>query len=266
MTNSLHQTIKDLRITNGFSQDFMAKKLSISRPTYMQIEKGKRDLALREARTLAEIFGLSLEDFIAEKSPDKYTISIKKNRTKQNKSNHTKEVRISIPEEKVDKFEAVIGYVLSKAGGKPNVGMTVLYKLLYFIDFDYYELFEEQLMGATYIKNHFGPTPLLFGKVVGKMIKDGEVEIIQSKFYKRDQKKYLINPNYLPDLKTLSAREIKHIDSVLEKYSDKTAKDLTDYSHKDVPWITADVGKPLDYEAVFYRTNETSVRQYEDEN
>ena len=35
--------------------------------------------------------------------------------------------------------------------------MTVLYKLLYFIDFDYYEKFEEQLVGATYIKNHLDP-------------------------------------------------------------------------------------------------------------
>ena len=44
--------------------------------------------------------------------------------------------------------------------------MTVLYKLLYFIDFDYYEKFEEQLVGATYIKNHFGPTPVEFKKIV----------------------------------------------------------------------------------------------------
>jgi len=32
--------------------------------------------------------------------------------------------------------------------------MTVLYKILYFIDFDYYEKYEEQLMGALYIKNN----------------------------------------------------------------------------------------------------------------
>jgi len=57
-----------------------------------------------------------------------------------------------------DKFKQVLLYVLDKVGGKPNVGETVLHKLLYFIDFDYYERFEETLMGATYIKNHHGPT------------------------------------------------------------------------------------------------------------
>ncbi len=45
-------------------------------------------------------------------------------------------------------------YVLNKVGCKYNVGETVLYKLLYFIDFDFYEKYEEQLIGATYVKNH----------------------------------------------------------------------------------------------------------------
>ena len=61
------------------------------------------------------------------------------------------------------KFKEVLLYILEKVGSKPNVGMTVLYKLLYFIDFDYYEKFEEQLLGATYIKNHF-TNPVEFKK------------------------------------------------------------------------------------------------------
>jgi hypothetical protein len=43
---------------------------------------------------------------------------------------------------------------LRKVGGKPNEGMTVIYKRLYFIDFDYYEKYEYQLMGLVYVKNH----------------------------------------------------------------------------------------------------------------
>jgi hypothetical protein len=65
------------------------------------------------------------------------------------------EIRIDVPQKNLKKFKEVLLYILEKVGGKPNVGMTVLYKLLYFIDFDYYEKFEEQLIGATYIKNHF---------------------------------------------------------------------------------------------------------------
>ena len=68
--------------------------------------------------------------------------------------------------ENLKKFKEVLLYILSKVGSKPNVGETVLYKLLYFIDFDYYEKFEEQFIGATYIKNHYGPTPIEFKKIV----------------------------------------------------------------------------------------------------
>ena len=64
----------------------------------------------------------------------------------------------------------------------------------------------------------------------------------------------------------LSAQELEFIDSVLEKHSDKTATELSTFSHKDIPWLGAKDKEVLDYEAVFYRTPETSVRCYEEEN
>ena len=45
--------------------------------------------------------------------------------------------RVSIPHLKRKKFENVLLYILEKCAGKPNVGETVLYKLLYFSDFNY---------------------------------------------------------------------------------------------------------------------------------
>lgn len=65
-------------------------------------------------------------------------------------------------------------------GAKPNVGETVLHKLLYFIDFDYYEKYEENLMGLTYIKNYYGPTSVEFSAVVKDMQEKGEVEAVKS--------------------------------------------------------------------------------------
>ena len=72
-----------------------------------------------------------------------------------------------------------------------------------------------------------------------------------------------INPETKPDLSVLNGQEKEHIDWELHRLSDMTAKQLTDLSHKDVPWITAEIGKPIDYESVFYRTQETSIREYE---
>ena len=65
------------------------------------------------------------------------------------------------------------------------------------------------------------------------------------------------------DLTNLSAIEKQHIDEELNRLSNKNATELSDLSHKDVPWIITDYQKPIDYESVFYRTSETSVRKYD---
>lgn len=172
-------------------------------------------------------------------------------------------VRVSVPQKNLKKFKEVLLYILSKVGGKPNVGETVLYKLLYFIDFDYYEKFEEQLIGATYIKNRYGPIPVEFKKIVGQMESKGELETVKSKYFQHEQKKYL--PHRSPDLSLLTAQEKEHIDEVLARLSDKNAKELSDYSHGDVPWLTRGFGEPLSYESVFYRDEKYSVRNYGDD-
>ena len=59
--------IQKQRKKHDFSQEYIASELGISRPTYLQIEQGERDLTLPEAQKLAAIFGISFEDFLAEK-------------------------------------------------------------------------------------------------------------------------------------------------------------------------------------------------------
>ncbi len=179
------------------------------------------------------------------------------------KEKKRKEMRISVPQEKMDKFKEVLLYILNKVGAKPNVGETVIYKLLYFIDFDFYEKYEEQLIGAKYIKNHYGPTPLEFKKIVEEMIKNKEIEVIKSKYFRYPQTKYL--PLREPDLSRLKAHEKELIDEVLAKLSDKNASQISEYSHNDVPWLVTKDGEIIDYETVFYRTPPYSVRTYSED-
>jgi len=252
--------IYQLRKERGLTQDFIANKLNISRQTYMQIEKGERDIKTKEAKILANIFNISLNDFLEEKDR-KITVKLEEKKEKEKINN---ELRISVPYLKKEKFKEIILYILTKVGSKPNIGETAIYKLLYFIDFDYYEKYEEQLIGATYIKNHHGPTPVEFKKIIDEMIDRQEIEQVKSKYFNYDQKKYL--PLRSPNLSKLkNARELQHIDEVLNRLSDKNGKELSNYSHKDVPWIITEDGKPIKYNAVFYRTEKTSVRIYDED-
>jgi transcriptional regulator with XRE-family HTH domain len=260
--NTLGRFIQEQRKKRGLTQEFLALRLGISRPTYMQIERGERELVVSEAKKLAGIFDLSLEDFLAGKKAIKPEVRIKNRKKSQQK--HRSAIRISIPQEKAEKFEQILLYILAKIGGKPNIGQTVLYKLLYFIDFDYYEKFEEQLIGAKYIKNHYGPTPVMFAKIMGCMEHQKKVEKIKSKFYKHEQTKYLVNPNEPLNLSALSAQELSHIDWEIDRLSDLTATQISALSHLDTPWRVAKEREILEYEYVFYRPEETSVREYEE--
>ena len=253
--------IQQLRKKRDLSQAFLADKLGVSRPTYGQIEKGERELTVKDAEILSQVFAISLCDLLANKEQKRSVKLVKGKSVNSAKSQNKMEVRVH--EKDMDKFKTVFLYILEKVGAKANVGETVIYKLLYFIDFDYYEKYEKNLIGATYIKNHYGPTPVEFKAIVDKMQKSGEVEKVKSKFFEHEQKKYLSLKS--ADLSNLSAREIQHIDEVLDRLSWKTAKELSEYSHTDTPWAIHESGEEISYESVFYRDKDHSVRNYEDE-
>jgi len=257
---NLAKFIKQQRVKRNMTQEYIASELGISRPTYMQIERGKRELTISEAKKLAALFDMSLESFLTEKNVEPQIV-IEKGKKRERKTKG--KIRINIPQEKAEKFEQVLLYILKKIGYKENVGQIFLYKLLYFIDFDYYEKFEEQLIGAKYIKNHYGPTPVMFSKFVERLEKKGKIEKVKSKFYKYEQTKYFVNPNNSLDLSALSAQELAHIDDEINRFGNWTAAQISALSHIDTPWVAAKEREPLEYEHVFYRPEETSVRKYE---
>jgi len=247
--------IKELRTKKGISQQGLAELLGVSRPAISQIENGGRRVSADELDRLAKIFNISVNSLLnKEKEPE----VILEEKAKEKKLQPS--IRINVPQKNLEKFKEVLLYILNKVGSKPNIGETVIYKLLYFVDFDFYEKYEEQMIGATYIKNYYGPTPAEFEKIVEEML-DKELVRVQSIYFNFPQTKYL--PLRKPDLTKLKASEIEVIDNVLNKLSDMSASQISDYSHKDVPWLTTEDGKIIEYESDFYRTAPYSVREYD---
>ena len=249
----LGSRIKQLRLEAGISQERFSQNLKIKRVAISQIENGIRKLTAEEIIEIAQFFNISVDALLEPEKDIK--IIIKENKEKSSKEKT--EIRINVPQKNLKKFKEVLLYILNKIGSKPNIGETVIYKLLYFIDFNFYEKYEEQLIGATYIKNNYGPTPIEFQKIVKEM-EDKDLIKIKDKYFAYPQTKYLHLRK--PELSILNANEIDTIDSVLRHLSDMNASQISDYSHNDVPWITSENGKIIDYESVFYRTNPYSVR------
>ncbi|MBN9378094.1 MAG: repressor protein [Chlamydiales bacterium 38-26] len=258
METSLGKRIKALREAQKISQEELAQRLKIDRASLSFIENDKRSLKADELILLSKTFNISIDELLNLKSSTEVVLE-KVKKTQEVK----KDLRISVPKKNLKKFKQVLLYILGKVGAKPNIGETVLYKLLYFIDFNYYEKYEEQLIGATYIKNHHGPTPIEFQAIVNEMIESKEIEVVKSKYFQHLQKKYL--PHHEPDLSVFNANEIKVIDDVLQKLSSMNASTISEYSHQDVPWMVTPERQKIDYESVFYRTPAYSVREYSED-
>ncbi len=247
-------TIKQLRQTAKLSQQELADAVGVARATYVKIENGDREPKLKEIQAIGAYYQINTSDLI----DGQVVPSV--NYERPNPPENDISPREIDPKTRPDKLRQVLLYVLAKVGAKPNVGETVLYKLLYFIDMDYYEKTSKSITGLTYVRNHFGPTPAVdFKAIVTDMQRQGELDIVETKYFNKTQKKYL--PIASPDLDKLTASELRHINQELARLSDKTASELSQFSHYDTPWLVAKPGQPIDYRSVFYRTNLTAVTE-----
>lgn len=249
------QRISELRRIKGLSQEILAKSVKMSRSSLAQIELGNRGLDITELYELSIILGFSLDDFMSESF-----VTAQPEASDIQKNDPQPEVRISVPVLEVDKLKNILLYMLEQCAGKPNVGETVLYKLLYFSDFNYYELYEAHLTGSIYRKLPYGPVPQKLDAVIRQMIEAGQLQRVKTEYHGYPQTRYL--PLEKADLTQLKASEKDVIDKVVEQMSDWSAAALSQYSHKDMPWLATKDGAEINYELAFYREAPFSVRNY----
>jgi len=252
------ERIAELRKLKGLTQEDLAKSVKISRTSLTQIESGNRSVDILELSELSKVLRFSLDDFMSEDFTPNHDITLR-----EEKKSNKQEERISIPKLEVNKFMNVVLYMLERCAGKPNIGETVLYKLLYFSDFNYYEIYEEHLTGATYRKLQYGPLPQKFDAIIQQMIENKQIQRVKTTYHGFPQTRYL--PLEKADLTLLRASEKEVIDRVIEHMSDWSASAISTYSHNDMPWLASKEGEEISYELVFYREPPFSVRNYGDE-
>lgn len=161
-----------------------------------------------------------------------------------------------------DKLKSVVHYVIQKTTGKSNVGKTVLYKILYFADFNFYERYNTLITGETYKKIPYGPAPVHFDEIVQSLVNDEKIEVREKEFGGKKQFKYisLEEPKY-----SLSSEELNEIDKAISIIGSMNAVNASEYSHEDTPWKVSEMNEDLDPELVFYRTPLYSVLAEEEE-
>lgn len=247
-----------LRKRRDLTQEELAKRLGVSRPTLTQMELGNRSIDIMEMQMLAMVLEFSLDEFMSRdfKVEHELKSTVKAKAPKQ-------EIRISVPTLDVEKFKNVLLYILEQCAGKPNVGETVLNRLLYFSDFNHYEIYEEHLTTAKYRKLPYGPLPEGLDVIINQMIDEGQLLRIKTEFHGYPLTRYL--PLLKPDLTLLKASEVGVIDRVISQMGDWSETMITTYAHGDRPWEVTKDNEELNYELAFYRGVPYTVRVYEED-
>lgn len=150
------------------------------------------------------------------------------------------------------KYQQAVLYFCWKLG-KEIRGKKKLAKLLYYLDFDYYEKHQKYFTGETYKKLPMGPFPVSLGQMAVSMAKKKQLVVKKvgewdgynpTETYKMLQK---------PDISVFSAEEKKMLDRIIKKYGHLNGKQLEQLTHSEAPYIGTEDKKEIPYELSFYR-------------
>lgn len=293
-------SIRQLRSSAGLSQQAVADAVGLARATYIKLENGGREPKLGELTKISQYYEVSLQELVSGTVIAGGIYSKHKSYTGMAALDSAETLRVNdasaiyspddsqpfggelgraaagtqasgeatqrdaVPQLQPRKLRQVLLYMLGRVGARPNVGETALHRLLYFIDFDYYEQTGKSITGLAYVHEVYGPAPTTaLQSVVDDMQTHNELEVVETKNFSHKQKKYL--PLKEAVLGNLTASEIKHIDAELERLAHKSATELSNLAYKDAPWVIAKRGQMIDYRDTFYRTEATSVIESNDE-
>ena len=212
MSTKYGQVIKSLRIERGIPQSDLASTLGISRPSYIAMEQGKRELSLGEFEKLSSILGVSFEELESGESPN------------------------------YKKYKQMILAFLRLENKRPK---TKLAKLLYFADFSWYYSNLKSMSGMQYRKIQYGPVTDAYFRIIDEMSDSGEIHITQT-----EDGAMLISETRSGakvDLSEITKDEQKLIKNIESKWKGKKTAEIVAFTHKQFPFLYAKENEIVSY-------------------
>jgi transcriptional regulator with XRE-family HTH domain len=196
--------IKEARLKKGFSQSELALKLGISRPSYIAIEQGKRELTMGEFEKLSGILGVSFEEVKKGESPN---------------------------------YEKYKQMILSFLRLDKKIPKTKLAKLVYLADAGWYYYHLQSMSGMQYRKIQYGPVAESYFSMIDELYQNGQIEIEQTK-----EGAMLISQTRSgakKDLSEMKKEESELIKNIGKKWKGKKTKEIVEFTHNQLPYLCA---------------------------
>lgn len=221
--------ILSLRQKKGYSQEEIAKLIGVSRPTYIAIEKGTKQLTFEEADVIASTLDVTLQELMSGGM------------------------------NKEQKFKQMIFSFLRKAknDGK-GIKKTKLAKLLYFADFASYRLLEKSMSGLRYRKIEFGPVPDEYFRILQELEDDSlinmDIQPLQNSKYMCTITDTRVSENM--ELNLISSKEDKLIDKIWLNWKDANTDEIVKYTHLQAPYKKTEFGHTISYDLIMEEPKE----------
>ena len=150
-----------------------------------------------------------------------------------------------------EKFRELIIYIARNSADDPTFGSVKLNKVLYYADFAAYRLYGKPITGAKYQKLTEGPAPRALLSARASLIASGDAEIEARPYFTGVQKRLVVRSDREPDREVFDPGELDLVDHIMEYFHGKTARDVSDFSHREPGWILTGDRETIPYETAW---------------
>lgn len=222
MNTHIAERIRRLRNERGLSQAEVASNLGISRPSYIDIEKGKRELKLSQLIILASMLRIPAEELQFDSA------------------------MVATNDFSMPKLKQIILNCI-RFGGATNdskITKTKLAKLVYLAEFKWFYDQLQPLTGFAYRRLAQGPVPDAYFRAIDELFDEQLIDI------KRQGSAFMISLNEAASRDLLTKDELATIKSVSQKWRASNTQQIVDFTHKQLPWKICRPGELIPYELI----------------
>lgn len=222
MNTHIAERIRRLRNERGLSQAEVASNLGISRPSYIEIEKGKKELKLSQLMMLASMLRIPAEELQFDSA------------------------MVATNDFSMPKLKQIILNCI-RFGGATNdskITKTKLAKLVYLAEFKWFYDQLQPLTGFAYRRLAQGPVPDAYFRAIDELFDEQLIDI------KRQGSAFMISLNEAAPRDLLTKDELATIKSVSQKWRPSNTQQIVDFTHKQLPWKICRPGELIPYELI----------------
>jgi len=212
LTDNVVNNIEIIRNTRGLTQEQVADVLGVSRVTYINVIKGRRDLTTGELEKIAAFFDIPVVELFD-----------------QPRNN--------------EKFKQMYFFILRRF--VEGVTKTKLAKLLYLADFSHFYDNLSPMSGVRYVRREYGPVADTFFELTEDMYDKGKINIEPLDYA------LMIKPTSKDQVFDLLSDEEKNlIDKICNYWKDKRTSEIVNFTHEQKPWKMCRDGEYIPYSLI----------------